>query len=519
MKRLLRWLLPLFGLVVLFVAVGGAQQPSAPAEQDCFGCHPEVQSLRQNSPHAQLDCATCHAEMEAHLKDSSRPPVTSLELSTCGECHADQYESFYRVNWDAEARRDKGDPGGRSPLQDRLLAPHGFTVEHNEPRSHPFMVVDMLAIDRFAGGRYQFKDLWGVTRPGRTWDVIVDTGQTLPGMASAGNAVCLQCKTTDLILSWKHMGDKDPRARFDRTSDVNQVVRAVNNPMGCIHCHDPHATRPRIVRDALIEGIAREGATPYREDKGKDAIEVVSFRDFRQIGLVKTPRSNLLCGQCHVEYNCNAGTDPKTGDKVTLADRRANHIPMKNALDILEHYNQLGFRDFPHAVTGARLVKLQHPEMETYWGSVHDLAGVTCVDCHMVREKNSAGQEFTSHQMIRPRDHVEQACMRCHPDSSPEEKHYQIRAVQNYTRGKIRKAEHNLWELIDTYEQARILGVSEEVLAKARRQHEIAHVYWEWWTAENSDGWHNPALARESLSRSQEAARQGTRMLRDAMGR
>jgi formate-dependent nitrite reductase cytochrome c552 subunit len=200
-----------------------------------------------------------------------------------------------------------------------------------------------------------------------------------------------------------------------------------------------------------------------------------------------------------------------------MADRRANHFPMKNALDLLAHYDQLKFRDFKHAVTGARLVKLQHPEMETYWGSVHDKAGIQCHECHMPKEKNAKGKAFTSHQVVRPKDHVKQSCMGCHPDSSPEEKLYQIQGVQNYTRGRMREAEAAIGQLIDTYAAAKKQGVAEETLAQARQQHEIAHVLWEWWTAENSDGWHNPGLARESLFEAIVAARKGVDILNQAM--
>jgi nitrite reductase (cytochrome c-552) len=493
------------------------QTQTQAGEQRCFGCHLQIGDLHRGSPHNGLGCGTCHAAMNEHLQDPRQRPRTDLQPDTCGNCHPDQYESFNRVNWEAPARLEKGLPQGRSPAQEKLLAPHGFTIEHNEPRAHPFMLIDQIVVDRFAAGRYQFKDRWQIARPGGLWDRIEDTGRTFPWMRAAGNPTCLQCKTSDLILKWKYMGDPDPQAQWDRTSDIHKVLRDVQNPMGCIHCHDPHGTQPRIVRDALIEAVQRDGATPYEDPPGRDAITVIDFRDFRKIGLVKQPGSNLLCGQCHVEYNCNPGIPPEGEGAVGFEDRRTNYFPMRNVLDVLDKYDEIGFRDFRHAVTGARLVKLQHPEMETFWGSPHERAGVRCVDCHMLKKRNAAGEVFTSHQMVRPMHHVEQACLRCHPDSSAEESRYIIEATQNYTIGKIRKAEYHLELLIDTYALAARSGVSEEVLAQARREHEIAHVLWEWWTAENSDGWHNPVLARDSLSASEVASKRGIEILERAM--
>jgi formate-dependent nitrite reductase cytochrome c552 subunit len=57
------------------------------------------------------------------------------------------------------------------------------------------------------------------------------------------------------------------------------------------------------------------------------------------------------------------------------------------------------------------------------------------------------------------------------------------------------------------------------VIKEAQEQHQKAHVLWEWWTAENSDGFHNPALARESLTRSVEESRKGIKLIGDALGK
>ena len=188
-------------------------------------------------------------------------PVTIIDQALCGKCHKSQYESFFKVNYDGGARKEKGVPTGRSPMQDKLLAPYGFTFEHNEPRGHAFMVIDQFAVDRFQGGRFQFKDGWkGIDKTGKTWDVLVDKGADykLKETAMAGNPTCIQCKTSDHILKWKFMGDKDPKAKWDRTSNVVDVAKDTNNPVGCIHCHDPHGTQPRVVRDGLIQAIERD---------------------------------------------------------------------------------------------------------------------------------------------------------------------------------------------------------------------------------------------------------------------
>ena len=101
----------------------------------CYECHDEVKSLKEGSKHAALSCKTCHDKLDAHISDPEKnKPVTVIDQALCGKCHKNQYESFFNVNYDGGARKEKGVPTGRSPMQDKLLAPYGFTFEHNEPR-------------------------------------------------------------------------------------------------------------------------------------------------------------------------------------------------------------------------------------------------------------------------------------------------------------------------------------------------------------------------------------------------
>jgi len=531
---LLLWL-GCYALADRAVAARGEEpRPAAVQPVDagsCYGCHPEIQEFHAAGKHAGVNCAHCHGETAKHAEDPDQKPTTRMEHAVCGGCHRPQYDSFVSVNLQSRAKVEKATFRSRSPLFDKLIAPHGFSKEHAEPRSHIFMLVDQLVVDRAFGGRFQLQnwtrilDAKGAERS--PWELLVDkepgSGDQksfLPQTAIAANPVCFSCKSQDHILEWKYMGDPDPRARWSRTSKPVEMARETRHPMNCFICHDPHSARPRVVRDALIEAVVDrgEGSYPYDPAKSRQTtLTKVTFRDFRAVGLLNRPDSNLLCAQCHVEYNCNPGFDPKSGAAVGMADRRANFFPWVQVLDLQRKYREIGFKDFRHAITGAPLTKIQHPETETFWGSRHERKGVECKDCHMPRLTGEGGKPYTFHGQRSSRYMKKDTCTRCHPAWTEEQAEYEIDAIQSYIRGKMTKAEFWLGQLIDKFEEARAAGVPEEVLGQARALHDTAHILWEWWTAENSDGFHNPGLARESLARSLDASQEGIRLLNQGL--
>jgi len=517
-----------FFSVIFYLSQARSAKETIPAgEATCYQCHEVIKSLKVGNKHAPLPCSTCHTKLSEHLKDPEKAPVTNLELTLCGKCHASQYETFMSVNFKSKAKVEKATTTSRSPTFDKLMAPHGFTKEHDEPRSHGFMLIDHFIVDRAYGGRYQLKNWKEISEPGKLWDVLIDTGKDLPQTAKAANTVCLQCKTTDAILKWAYMGDANPATDLKRGGNpaaIEMTKKYLQNPMGCIHCHDPHAAKPRVVRDALIQAVVDrgEGTYPYDKEKSKQTtMTKIEFerdgKPFRAIAILNKADSNMLCAQCHVEYNCNPGFDPKTGAAIGMEDRRTNYFPWVNVLDIQKKYVEIGFKDFKHAVTGAALTKLQHPETETFWGSTHERARVECKDCHMPKTKDKKGKTFTFHGQRSARYMLRDTCVRCHKYWTQEEAEYQVDAIQNYTRGKMRKAEYWIGQLIETYTRAKDLGIGEEVLKEARPFHDKAHILWEWWTAENSDGFHNPQLARESLAQSISASQEGIKLLEKAI--
>ena len=513
----------------------GVLRSEAPVKEAvCFECHDEIKALKAGGKHAKINCISCHSGTAEHLEDSDKRPSTRFDHESCGGCHKDQYESFATLNLKKPARVEKSLFTERSPnpFWDKLMMGHGFTKEHAAPRSHSFMLVDHLIVDRAYGGRFQSKNGWqyvSTTGAVKAWDLLEDRYPEskehkpfIPESAAAANPTCLQCKTQDQILKWKFLGDKDPKAKWDRTSNVVEFVKDLNHGLNCFYCHDPHAARPRVVRDGLIQALGRpEKDTLWHKDPRATKIEVRDFRGgFRKIALLEKYDAKLQCGQCHVEYNCNPGYDPATGEySIKADDPRTNHFPFKDVFQIYDHYNALGFRDFKHTLTGGLLWKAQHPEAETYWNSRHDKAGASCNDCHMPKVKNRQGKTYTSHWQTSPRNYIRETCLKadCHPKLTPEQAVYEIDSVRSFIKGKMRKSEFWLSALIDKIVEGKKAGLPDDVLRQAQEQHQKAHIYWEWWTAENSDGFHNPDQARLSLTKSVEESKKGMKILSDAM--
>ena len=118
-------------LALAFVAAKpvAPKAKAAPVDRNtCYGCHEEVKALKEGSKHAKLACETCHDDLAKHVDANGEvKPVTRLDPALCGSCHKAQYQSFFTVSHEGGGRKEKGIPTGRSPMQDKLLAGHGFT--------------------------------------------------------------------------------------------------------------------------------------------------------------------------------------------------------------------------------------------------------------------------------------------------------------------------------------------------------------------------------------------------------
>jgi len=515
-------------------AVAQAKKAAAFDASACYACHAPVKDFHTSGKHRAVACTSCHDGVDKHLADAKARPSSKTDLATCGGCHQNQYRSYATMDWHRTARFEKKQMTGPAPdpSYDLLMTPHGFTREHNLPRSHTFALLDQFVVDRAFGGRFTTNEGWRYLAGSGDFsvmDVVVDqypndTDQKVfkPGTAAAANPVCLSCKTQDHILDWAYMGDPVPGAKWSRTSKVVELAKASKHSLNCIFCHDPHAAKPRIVRDALIEVVQRtDFPTLYAQDARKTKVDVkdMGVRGYtRKIGMLERYDGKLQCGQCHVEYNCNPGFDPNTGAAIPMSDKRTNYFPFVGPNDILKAYDHIGFRDFRNQFTGAALWKAQHPDVETFYGSKHEKAGVDCASCHMPKVKDAkTGKFYTSHWQTNPKNYLKETCLQCHSQWNETQAKYVIESMASHYQGKVRNAEFWLGQLIGKFQQAQLVGVGDDALKAARAKHGEAHANWEWWTAANGASFHNLDLAKESLAKSVAASQDGIKVLEDAI--
>ena len=215
-----------------------------------------------------------------------------------------------------------------------------------------------------------------------------------------------------------------------------------------------------------------------------------------------------VCGQCHVEYYFQG------------AEKRLV-FPWSKGLKVEQihaYYDEIKFRDWTHADTGAPTLKAQHPEFEMWSQGIHARAGVTCSDCHMPKIQHK-GSTLSDHWVRSPVLNIRNACMGCHKkhDTSVTEKELRGRVEQIQDRHWLlrQQAMGALIDLISDLKIAKDAKRSDSELATARYLQRRAQFYLDFVEAENSTGFHAPQEAARILAESLNYSRQGQLAARD----
>src|SRR5262249_40537543 len=151
---------------------------------------------------------------------------------------------------------------------------------------------------------------------------------------------------------------------------------------------------------------------------------------------------SMVCGQCHVEYHFKGD-----GKLLTYPWFKGLKAEQEEA-----YYDEIGFSDWTHKDSGAKVLKAQHPEFEMWSQGIHARSGVACADCHMPYMRQGALKR-SDHHARSPVLNISRACQTCHPYSN-EELVARVEAIQDRTRALMDRAESATFDLIKSIQTA-----------------------------------------------------------------
>jgi len=333
----------------------------------------------------------------------------------------------------------------RDPRQLVLFAGYPFSKDYNDDRGHANALEDVRNTGRL--------------------NLSPDDPKHTP-------ATCYSCKSANNPGLWDEMG----MAEFDKLSFADMTPR-IEQTIGCANCHEAGTMRLIVTNPALNEALGIQG------------------RDWKTF--TRQEMRTVVCANCHVEYYFKGD-----GKYLTFPWAKGTDI-----YSIIELYDGVAFKDWEYPETGTPMLKAQHPEFEFFTAdSTHNQAGVACADCHMPYVRDGAAK-FSSHDVHSPLLNPEQACGQCHADS--EYVVERVNVIQEQVATTKIATEDALLDAISALKLAAAEPSADAALLdQARLLHRKAQFMWDFVSAENSTGFHNPEYALRILADSTNFARQ-----------
>jgi nitrite reductase (cytochrome c-552) len=333
----------------------------------------------------------------------------------------------------------------RDPRQKILFAGYPFSKEYNDDRGHMNALTDVRETDRLV---------------------------LTPGDPKETHATCYSCKSSNNPGLWAEMGMANYDAMFFR-----EMTPKLEYPIGCANCHEAGTMRLIVTNPALEEALKAQG------------------KDWTTF--TRQEMRTVVCGNCHVEYYFQG-----EGKYLVFPWEKGTHIDQ-----IISYYEESGFKDWDYPDTGTPMLKAQHPEYEFFTAdSTHYNAGVACADCHMPYVREGASK-YSSHDVHSPLLNAEVACGQCHTDTESVVR--RVNTIQEQVAGTKQNTEDALIDAINAIKAAAAKPAADAALLdQARNLHRKAQFMWDFVSAENSTGFHNPEYALKILAESTNLARQ-----------
>jgi len=341
---------------------------------------------------------------------------------------------------------------------------------------------------------------------------------------------CLHCHAA-VMPAYRKAGGGDVMAGFKKicAQDWHEARKLVDHPVSCVDCHDSKTVQLRVTRPGFLNGIqeladfladtrgaqerSRRGDSTH--DGYRELFPHLSSLERYAAANAGTPRPqrnrydvnkeatrqemrSFVCGQCHVEYYF------KKGEGNLLVYPWSKGLKVEQ---IESYYDERQFTDWNHKITGAPLLKAQHPEFETWNQGIHARSGVACADCHMPYKREGA-VKVSDHHVRSPLLNIARACQSCHRYAEPEIL-ARATAIQDRTKELLDRAEFALTDLIQAIKTAEEKKAPAAGLAAAKALQRKAQWRWDFVSSENSTGFHAPQECARVLAEAIDYARQG----------
>jgi nitrite reductase (cytochrome c-552) len=420
----------------------------------------------------------------------------TIDPAEWGKNYPRQYDSYLRTVDIARTRYGGSEAFQRLdefPVYRTLFAGYPFSADYREERGHAYMLRDQEQTERVK----KFKQ-YGAC--------LHCHASILPAYESAGRKAGVPDERLDeqIQKGFEEVCAMPYQEARHLKDDKGELL--IQHPVACIDCHDPDSMQLRVTRpgllNALVELAQADIDYPHlpslsrwrKERRGENARYNPNTEASRQ------EMRTLVCAQCHVEYYFK-------GDEKRLT------YPWHNGLKIEQaekYYDDQGYKDWVHEVTGAPLLKAQHPEFELWSQGIHARSGVACADCHMPYVREGA-IKISDHHVRSPlldAQSIARACQTCHRYGEDEIRS-RAQSIQDRTRSLMARAETAVVDLVHTIDNARKQGATDETLAKALDFHRKAEWRLDYVAAENSMGFHASQESARILGEAADLARQG----------
>jgi len=411
-----------------------------------------------------------------------------------------QYDGYLRTV-DIQRTRHGGSEAFQKidefPVWRDLFAGYAFGIDYREERGHAYMLSDQRETERVKV----------VKQPGAC---LHCHASVIPAYRKAGLERGAPGELTDPFDSGTARQQLMRGFEAVCAMPYDDATALVGHPVSCVDCHDPASMRLRVTRPGFLNGIQAlaESNDPvphlpsierWRAGDRSDRYDPNAMASRHEM-------RSMSCGQCHVEYYFK-------GSGKLLVYPWHNGLKMEQ---IEKYYETAGadgapFKDWTHKLTGAPMLKAQHPEFELWSQGIHARAGVSCADCHMPYKREGA-IKITDHHIRSPLLNAARACGTCHT-ASETEMIARAQTIQDRTADLMKRGEDATFDLLSAIVAATKAGATDQQLADARHMHRRAQWRLDFIAAENSMGFHADQEAARILGEAIDYARRGEVMM------